>query len=114
MAVRAMTCCWVVPVTTPSGAVQASDQIFGGIGSDTFVFKTGDGQDTVFDFQAQGTGHDVIELDHSAFADFDALMASGAVHDAVGGVQIAYNDGSTLTLMGVTKASLKVDDFHFA
>ncbi|MEH2513812.1 glycerophosphoryl diester phosphodiesterase [Nitrobacteraceae bacterium AZCC 1564] len=91
-----------------------NDQMFGGLGSDTFVFKTGGGHDTVFDFQAQGTGHDVIELDHSVFADFDALMASGAVHDAVGGVDIAYADGSTLTLTGVTKASLKVDDFHFA
>lgn len=91
-----------------------NDQLFGGSGSDTFVFKVGDGKDTVFDFQAQGTGHDVIELDHAAFADYEALMSSGAVHDAAGGVQIAYNDGSVLTLTGVSKASLKVDDFHFA
>ncbi|MEH2513815.1 Ca2+-binding RTX toxin-like protein [Nitrobacteraceae bacterium AZCC 1564] len=91
-----------------------NDQMFGGLGSDTIVFKTGDGHDTVFDFQAQGTGHDVIELDHNVFADFDALMASGALHDTAGGVDIAYADGSTLTLTGVTKASLKVDDFHFA
>jgi glycerophosphoryl diester phosphodiesterase len=91
-----------------------NDSLLGGGGSDTFVFKTGYGHDTVYDFQAQGTGHDVIELDHNVFANFDALMASGAVHDAAGGVDITYQDGSTLTLSGVTKASLKVDDFHFA
>ncbi len=93
---------------------QGNDQLFGGTGSDTFVFKAGDGKDTVFDFQAAGASHDVIELDSHAFADFNALMQSGAVHDAAGGAQIEYADGSLLTLMGVSKASLKVDDFHFA
>lgn len=93
---------------------QGNDQLFGGMGSDTFVFKAGDGKDTVFDFQASGHSHDVIELDSHAFADFAALMQSGAVHDAAGGAQIEYADGSSLTLVGVTKASLKVDDFHFA
>jgi glycerophosphoryl diester phosphodiesterase len=93
---------------------QGNDQLFGGTGSDTFVFKAGDGKDTVFDFQASGPGHDVIELDSHAFADFNALMQSGALHDAAGGVQIGYADGSSLTLMGVSKVSLTVDDFHFA
>ncbi|WP_168195439.1 Ig-like domain-containing protein [Bradyrhizobium sp. NAS80.1] len=91
-----------------------NDQLSGGLGSDTFVFKIGDGHDKVSDFQAQGTDHDVIELDHNVFADFEALMASGAVHDSGNGVDISYADGSKLTLTGVSKASLTVDDFHFA
>jgi hypothetical protein len=41
-------------------------------------------------------------------------MQSGAVHDATGGVQIDYADGSSLMLAGVQKASLSVDDFRFA
>lgn len=90
-----------------------NDQIFGGLGSDIIVFKAGDGLDTVFDFQAQGSDHDVIELDHNVFADYQALMDSGAVHDTAGGVQISYADGSMLTLTGVSQSSLKVDDFHF-
>ena len=91
---------------------QGNDQLFGGAGSDTFVFKPGDGQDTVFDFQASGSSHDVVEVDSHSFADFNALMNS--VHDTSAGAQLQYADGSTLTFSGVNKAHLMVDDFHFA
>ncbi len=91
---------------------QGNDQLFGGAGNDTFVFKVGDGQDTVFGFQTTGTSHDVVEVDSHAFVDFTALMA--AVHDTTTGAQLQYADGSTITLSGVTKDHLTVDDFHFA
>lgn len=91
---------------------QGNDTLIGGAGSDTFVFKPGDGQDTVLDFQASGSSHDVVEVDTHAFADFTSLMA--AVHDTASGAQLQYADGSSITLTGVTKSHLTVDDFHFA
>ncbi|QHO76158.1 hypothetical protein ACH79_29685 [Bradyrhizobium sp. CCBAU 051011] len=95
-----------------------NDLLYGGSGSDTFVFQfsnDGAGRDIVFDFRAgSGPDHDVVQLDQSKFADFSALMASSALQDTQIGVQIEYNDGSSITLLGVNKASLTVDDFKFA
>jgi Ca2+-binding RTX toxin-like protein len=88
-----------------------NDQLTGGAGSDTFVFKAGDGKDTVSDFQASGASHDVIEVDASKFADFNAAMK--AIHDADGNAVLDLGDGSTLTLDGVHKAALSASDFHF-
>ncbi len=91
---------------------QGNDLLIAGTGSDTFVFKPGDGQDTVAGFKAAGPVHDVVEVDSHSFANFDALMA--AIHDTASGAQLQYADGSTMTLSGVTKSHLTVDDFHFA
>lgn len=91
-----------------------NDLMYGGEGNDTFVFHAGEGRDVVFDFQAGAGAGDVIELDHSLFADFEALMAAGAVTDTSIGAQISYGDGSTITLSGIHKADLAIDDFRFA
>jgi VCBS repeat-containing protein len=93
---------------------QDNDQLFGGEGNDTFVFQQGDGRDLVLDFHAGAGSDDVVQLDAAAFADFNALMQSGAVHDTSIGTEIAYNNGSSITLIGVNKATLTVDDFRFA
>lgn len=93
---------------------QGNDLLFGGQGNDTFVFRQGDGRDLVFDFQSGAGSDDVIQLDASAFADFNALMQSGAVSDTQIGTEIEYADGSSITLTGVNKATLTVDDFRFA
>ncbi|MCA6116505.1 choice-of-anchor I family protein [Bradyrhizobium sp. WSM 1738] len=95
-----------------------NDLLYGGSGRDTFVFQYsngGSGRDIVFDFRAgSGPDHDIVQLDQSKFADFSALMASSALQDTQIGVQISYDDGSNITLLGVNKASLTVDDFKFA
>lgn len=93
---------------------EGNDQLFGGAGNDTFVFHQGDGRDTVFDFKAGAGSDDVVQLDAAAFADFNALMQSGAVSNTLIGAEIEYSDGSSLTLVGVNKNTLTVDDFRFA
>lgn len=93
-----------------------NDLLTGGSGTDTFVFRFNDsGRDLVTDFTAgSGAGHDVVQLDKAVFADINALLASSAFHDTAIGAQIEYQDGSSITLLGVSKASLTVDDFKFA
>ena len=72
----------------------------------------GDGHDTVLGFQVSGINHDVIEVDADVFGSFDAVMA--AIRDTGAGAQLEYMDGSKLTLTGVAKDHLVVDDFRFA
>ena len=93
---------------------EGNDQLFGGEGNDTFVFQQGDGRDLAFDFKSGAGSDDVIQLDVAAFADFNALMASGAVSNSQIGTEIGYADGSSITLIGVNKSTLTVDDFRFA
>ncbi|WKA26142.1 choice-of-anchor I family protein [Bradyrhizobium roseum] len=93
---------------------QGNDLLYGGQGNDTFVFQRGDGRDTVFDFKSGAGSDDVIQLDAAAFADFNALMQSGAVTNTLIGAEIEYADGSSITVVGVSKNTLTVDDFRFA
>jgi hypothetical protein len=67
----------------------------------------------VFDFKAGAGTADVIELDQTAFSDFADLMQTG-LRDTIVGAEIGYDDGSTLTLIGVNTAQLSIDDFRFA
>jgi VCBS repeat-containing protein len=93
---------------------RGNDLLYGGQGNDTFVFQRGDGRDTVFDFKSGAGSDDVIQLDADAFANFNALMQSGAVTNTLIGAEIEYADGSSITLVGVNKNTLTVDDFRFA
>jgi Ca2+-binding RTX toxin-like protein len=85
------------------------DYVYAGAGNKTI--HAGDGNDIVFDFKATGADHDVVQIDASKIADFATLM--NAVTDSAGGAQ-HYDDRSMLTLAGVKKSALVVDDFHFA
>jgi Ca2+-binding RTX toxin-like protein len=49
-----------------------NDTLTGGGGYDTFVFGPGFGKDVITDFSL---GKDVVESDHSMFADFDSVLA---------------------------------------
>src|SRR5262249_37969643 len=69
------------------------------------------GQDTITDFTA-GTapGHDIIEFDHTIFADFGALLSAST---QVGADVVISAGADTLTLQNINLASLVANDFRF-
>ena len=90
-----------------------NDKLTGGGGNDTFVFAPGFGRDIITDFIAGSSSgpHEVIEFDHTIFADFAAVLAASA---QVGNDTIITADpNDTLTLKNVVAVNLQVDDFHF-
>ncbi|NTA51063.1 tandem-95 repeat protein [Agrobacterium tumefaciens] len=91
-----------------------NDVLTGGSGADTFVFASGSGRDVVTDFQAGADGKDIVQLSKEVFADYQALIASGAFTDGANGAEIAFKDGSTITFDGVKTEQFVIDDFRFA
>ena len=86
----------------------AGNQTFTGRGGDdTFVFRDFSGPSTVTDFQQ---GHDVIEFDHAAFADFAAVLDHAAQSGADTVITVA--DHGTVTLQNVAVTNLHASDFH--
>jgi RTX calcium-binding nonapeptide repeat (4 copies) len=82
-----------------------------GANGDTFVFAANFGHETIANFHPDT---DVIEIDHTVFADFHALLA--ATHDdGTGNAVIAANPNETITVKNVTVAQLvqHQSDFHF-
>src|SRR5262245_61627224 len=82
-----------------------------GPNGDTFVFAANFGHETIANFHPDT---DVIEIDHTVFADFQALLA--ATHDdGSGNAVIAANPNDTITVKNVTVAQLvqHQSDFHF-
>jgi Ca2+-binding RTX toxin-like protein len=88
-----------------------NDTLTGGADADTFVFDAGFGKDTIIDFTVgAGTGHDVIDFDHTVFADFNAVHAAMTQV----GANVVITAGSDLvTINSVTVASLVSADFWF-
>ena len=69
-----------------------SDTLYGNSGADSFVFNAGFGRDTVADFVATGTGHDMIDFSTSVFANFAAVQSHMA---QVGADVVITLDGPT-------------------
>ncbi|AVX03475.1 iron-regulated protein FrpA [Maritalea myrionectae] len=94
-----------------------ADLLFGGGGSDTFTFETGDGSDTIIDFETSRSGRrfsiagDVIRLSVDGIDNFDDLFASAQEQD--GGVLFAFGNGDELFLAGTKLAALDQDSFSF-
>jgi serralysin len=88
-----------------------NDLLTGGAGSDTFEFAPNFGKDVITDFQAAGTGHDVIQLDHTVFPNFSAVQAHMA--QAGSNVLITADAHDTIQIDNTSKAHLNSDDFHF-
>ena len=89
-----------------------NDKLTGAGGDDTFVFLPGFGNDTITDFTAGPNSgpHDVIAIDHTIFADFDAVMAAST---QVGSSTVITADAqNAITLANVSVGSLHHDDLQ--
>ena len=75
-------------------------------GNDTFVFLTDFGHNTVDDF---GPG-DLIQFDHSQFADFAAILAHTA-DDGHGNTTITFDVSHSVTLDHMLRANLTSNEF---
>jgi serralysin len=88
-----------------------NDTLTGGLGADHFNFAGHFGQDTITDFAATGSAHDIVNFAASDFASFDAL----APHMAQVGadVVISFDAKDTITLQHVSLADVTSADFTF-
>ena len=91
-----------------------NDTLTGAGGNDTFVFLPGFGNDTITDFTAGPNSgpHDLIAMDNTIFADFDAVMTASTQVGA--STVITVDAQNTITLANVSLGSLHHDDFAFA
>lgn len=80
------------------------DALFGGIDGDTFLFRAGDGEDTVHDFFG-GTDLIAFEIAGLGFGDLD-------FDDAGFGTWVDYGTGR-IFMSGVFEAGLSAGDFDF-
>ena len=93
--------------------LSGNDTLTGAGGNDTFVFLPGFGKDTITDFTAGPNSgpHDLIALDHTMLADFDAVMA--ATTQVGANAVITVDTENTITLANVNVINLHHDDFAF-
>ena len=88
-----------------------NDSLDGGVGTDSFVFDKAFGKDTITGFVAAGAGHDTIDFSTAAFGSFAAVKSHMVQSGA--NVVITLDAADTITLKGVTLASLSAADFSF-
>jgi Ca2+-binding RTX toxin-like protein len=88
---------------TLNGA-EGDDRLEGESGSDTFVFKDGEGDDIVVDFQS---GSDVLDVEA---ANFNAL----SINNNSDGDAVVDFGGGTVTLLGVDESDLGNGDFIYS
>jgi hypothetical protein len=85
-------------------------------GGDTFVFKSGSGNDTVVNFHAgDGANHDTLQIAGQGTVTDFAAWAASHVHQVSGTTDAMIDLSSTdhVTLRGIAVASLTANDFHF-
>ena len=96
------------------------DNLEGGADSDTFVFFTGDGNDTIVDFSGQNNNGDGDKIDLSNYGfsgwwDLRYLDNGDKMHSVNDGrdTEIYNKNGDTILLQGVDIDDLSSNDFIF-
>ncbi len=86
-----------------------NNMLTGGAGADAFVFTSTFGADTVTDFQAAGTAHDLLQFDAAAFSSASAVLAAAQQV----GTDVVINSGAnSVTLKGLNLSSLTAADIR--
>ncbi|MSO89365.1 MAG: hypothetical protein EXQ89_05295 [Rhodospirillaceae bacterium] len=91
-----------------------NDVLIGDGDDDHFVFETGNGIDTVTDFQAGRRGGDVIDLSSWGFTSIDDLLITNdraGTHIHLDGDRAGHDK---VILLGVGANALHADDFIFS
>lgn len=88
-----------------------NDYLSGGDGNDTFVFGPNFGKDVVADFQNSGGTHDIVQFDHTVFADFNALQSHMA--QVGSSVVITLDANNAIEIKNFTVSQLHAADFVF-
>ena len=89
-----------------------NDVLNGGAGSDTFVFRPGDGLDSIGDFNIGAAEGDVIRLEGFGYQNLSDVLAHA--YQSAGNTVITFDAGHTLTLTGVVLTDLHDNNFVFA
>jgi len=87
------------------------DYLDGGDGADTFAYRAGFGNDTISDFAATGTQHDVLQVDSNIFSDWAHLL--GATTQQGSDLLITLDSADTITLKNVALANFTSADAVF-
>ncbi len=91
---------------------QGNDTLTGGAGDDTFLFRTGDGSDTITDFTAGDGSNDMIVLHGYGVANFAALQPF--LSQVGADTLIALDADNHILLQNVTMTQLNAGDFQLS
>ena len=86
------------------------DRMWGGDGCDTFKFSDGDGRDKVFDFDAYGRKHDIIDLSDVSDIGGWKDLKNNHLEEVNKGIWI-HSEHVEIFLKGVEWADLDKGDF---
>ena len=86
-----------------------NDDMNGQFGNDLFFFSGAFGTDTIYGFGAGAGTEDKIQFSGSGFTSFASILA--ATTTGASGAVITVSPGNTVTLFGVSVASLSAEDF---
>lgn len=90
-----------------------ADILTGGAGVDQFVFNTGDGKDTITDFTAAGSRHDILDITGLSSVTSYSDLARNHMKQVGGDVLIDGLNGDSILLKAVKLSSLDAGDFLF-